>query len=209
MWNSDTARSLATWGYTYPEINDWNQTKAQLSQSVTAQVNALYGPKPVNGVASRKHTRDVTPAKGTEWFVNIAVDKFNLASSFVILIFLGDVPADSTTWVVASIGAVLVSTPPYKRPNAHVITHGEIALKDGLAERVISASDVQDYITKNLQWKVQMADGSVVDTKTCNSLKITVSSKDVTYPSTPYGFPTYGNPTDHPDITQGKAGSSY
>ena len=47
MYTSDTARDLKNWGYTYPEICDWNQTKAQLSATVTAKVNALYNPSGV------------------------------------------------------------------------------------------------------------------------------------------------------------------
>jgi len=38
QWTSASSQYLETFGYTYPEIQDWNQTPAQLSSSVTAQV---------------------------------------------------------------------------------------------------------------------------------------------------------------------------
>lgn len=44
FWTSDSARSLATFGYSYPEINYWNTTPAQLASNVRSQVNNLYNP---------------------------------------------------------------------------------------------------------------------------------------------------------------------
>jgi tyrosinase len=209
FWNSDTTRSLSAWGYTYPEINDWNQTKADLAASVTKQVNALYGSQ--SGANSKKHARDIYPTKTQEWFVDIAVSKFELGSSFSVLIFLGDAPTDSSTWTTATnlAGSLFISTPPYQRKGAKLTTHGEIALKQALETAHLSDTSeagVIDYLTKNLQWRVQKTDGTVVDTSTCLSLKINAKVEDVTYPTSEYGFPSYGNPVEHPEVTEGKAG---
>ncbi|KAI1959289.1 hypothetical protein LOZ58_004560 [Ophidiomyces ophidiicola] len=42
FWNSDTSRSTRTFGYTYPEIQDWNISKEQLQRNVRQRVNELY-----------------------------------------------------------------------------------------------------------------------------------------------------------------------
>jgi tyrosinase len=149
--------------------------------------------------------------KTQEWFVNIAVNKFDLGSSFIVLIFLGDVPADSSTWKIASVGTLFVSTPPYYKKGARLTTHGEVALKEALKAANLSdhtEAGVIDYLTKNLQWKVQKTEGTVVHTSACSSLKISVHVEDVTYPTSEYGLPSYGNPVKHPEITKGKAGGA-
>ena len=169
----------------------------------------MYGSP--SGANKKKHARDISPTKGQEWFVDIAVSKFELGSSFSVLIFLGDAPIDSSTWKMATnlAGSLFISTPPYERKGAKLMTHSEIALKQALdAAKLSDTSEkgVVDYLTKNLQWRVQKTDGTVVDTFDCPSLKITVKVEDVAYPTSDYSFPSYGNPVEHPEVTKGKVG---
>lgn len=44
FWTAANSRDLKSFGYTYPEIQDWNQTPAQLQASVRTAVNNLYNP---------------------------------------------------------------------------------------------------------------------------------------------------------------------
>lgn len=46
-----TAADIKAFGYSYPEIVDWNQSQDALARSVTVSVNRLYGP---NGGGRRK-----------------------------------------------------------------------------------------------------------------------------------------------------------
>lgn len=160
MYTSDTARALKNWGYTYPEIYDWNQTAAQLTATVIAKVNALYNP---SGVLSRRnrHPRDMSNTTQYEWFVNIQVTKSDLQNSSVIFIFLGEAPADASTWKGASnlAGSLFVSVPPnYSIGNNNRYTYGEVPLKEPLAK--VSLSDyskatVAAYLKENLEWRIQ------------------------------------------------------
>lgn len=160
MYTSDTARELKTWGYTYPEISDWNQTKAQLSATVTAKVNALYNP---SGAYSRRkrHPRDLSSTKQHEWFVNIQVAKSELQSSSIVFIFDGAPPADTTTWKGASnlIGSLFVPMPPnYPMGDNKRYTHGEVPLKEALSKAALSdysQAAVGSYLKMNLQWSIQ------------------------------------------------------
>ena len=212
FWNSESARNLSVWGYTYPEINDWNQTPDELAASVTKQVNALYGSS--RGANVRKHARDIPSMTTQEWFVNIAVSKFDLNSSFLVLVFLGDAPADSSTWMMAPnlAGSLFVSVPPYQRTGqAKLMIYGEVALKEALQAANLpdsSEAGVIGYLTNNLQWRIQKTDGTVVDNTACPSLNVSVQVEDVTYPANDSDFPTYSNAVEHPEITQGKAGGA-
>lgn len=43
-YTSTSARSIATFGYSYPEIVDWGVSQQQLQANVRAAVNKLYNP---------------------------------------------------------------------------------------------------------------------------------------------------------------------
>jgi tyrosinase len=52
LHTSNSVAAIKTFGYTYPEINDWSTTPEELATYVRAQVNALYGPDDLNGGAN-------------------------------------------------------------------------------------------------------------------------------------------------------------
>ena len=168
MCTADTARALKNWGYTYPEICDWNQTKSQLSKTVTAKVNALYNP---SGAYSRRkrHPRDMSSTKQQEWFVNIQVAKSELRNSSIIFIFFGEPPADTSIWKGASnlAGSLFVYVPPnYSMGDSKRYTYGEVALKKALSKVSLPDSSkvsVASYLKEHLEWRIQ---------KVCNLIPI-------------------------------------
>lgn len=153
---------MKTFGYTYPEISDWNQDPNQLAATVTAEINALYGPSgPQRKAARKKHSRDISVAKEKEWFVKIAINKKDLELSALVLIFLGDPPTDSSTYKGAEnlAGSLTVFVPPNGLPdNYKSKTHGEVSLQAILEKAALpdySEATVVAYLTKHLQWKIQ------------------------------------------------------
>ncbi|OAX83288.1 hypothetical protein ACJ72_02361 [Emergomyces africanus] len=57
FYNAGTARTLSTFGYTYPEIQDWNGvTPEQLARSVRMAVNQLYNRPGDNNKNRKRHT---------------------------------------------------------------------------------------------------------------------------------------------------------
>jgi tyrosinase len=230
MYTSDTARALKNWGYTYPEICDWNQTQAQLTATVIAKVNALYNP---SGSYSRRkrHPRDMLSNTQYEWFVNIQVAKSDLRNSSVIFIFLGDPPADTSVWKGTSnlVGSLFVSVPSnYSMRDNKRYTYGEVPLKEALSKVSLpdnSEATVAAYLKENLEWRIQrvciflysrlnlhradkilQVDGTVMDILNCPSLQISVQDEEVSPAENKHSFPTYGTPTVHPEITEGKVG---
>lgn len=165
-FTSATSRQTSTFGYTYPEIQDWNQSPAQLKASVTAAINRLYNPNvasvnPRTGeMGSRTH---VANKQATEWSVGIKVSKFDLnGERFIIRLFLDNVPEDPKDWLLASscVGSFPVFPPPHSggAPYPEVIAYSEVSLVNGLAHLGRDATDVhgtRKYLRRALEWRVQ------------------------------------------------------
>jgi tyrosinase len=159
-YTSDTSRYMKTFGYTYPEIQDWNQDATQLAQTVTAKVNALYAPK---GRTHRKrHPRDMAATKEHEWFANMGIDKRNLKElgTVSVMVFLGNPPADPSAYKGASnlAGSLTAFVPPNFSAAHESWTYGEVSLQDVLKKAALpdySEATVVTYLTQHLQWKVQ------------------------------------------------------
>lgn len=81
LYTSETARYTRTFGYTYPEIIDWNVNSSQLSSNVRTKLNALYNPtgeatKRSSPMKRAKAAAQYPNAANHQWFVNIRVDKY-------------------------------------------------------------------------------------------------------------------------------------
>lgn len=117
FWTSNLVRSADTFGYTYPEIQNGNDTAALI-----AAINTLYGPSAPQrkrrhvsdlyersdreargrlstAESSRVYPRTIAGApsysSGREYITNIKAQKFCLGGSFSIFVFLGDNPTTS------------------------------------------------------------------------------------------------------------------
>lgn len=123
FYTSDTARSTRPFGYTYPEIVDWNISSSDLAVSVRAIVNALYNPYAGNKttigktgmIASRRAnvaesfshvTFELAKQLGVnnldiQWSINIQLQRFAFPMAFTIHFFIGDPPADPNAWSAA------------------------------------------------------------------------------------------------------------
>jgi tyrosinase len=159
FYTSRGSRSLSTFGYSYPGIEDWNHTPEQLQANVTAHVNALYGSS--NSLSKR----DVLAprAEVTEWSVTIGVSKFDLGGlRFIIRIFLGDIPENPSDWATsdACVGSFVMLPPPsITGPLPQVLSYNEIGLTEALKARGYDGQDLAatiKYLEEGLQWRVQL-----------------------------------------------------
>ncbi|KAA6415653.1 MAG: hypothetical protein FRX48_00369 [Lasallia pustulata] len=94
LYTSATARSISSFGYTYPEIQDWNVTTTQLSANVRSAINALYSPS--STPSKQPRTNDPASSSPTppdhQWFVNILVTRNALPTGYFIHFFLSPPP---------------------------------------------------------------------------------------------------------------------
>jgi tyrosinase len=149
---------MSTFGYTYPEIQDWSQTLPQLKSNVTAAINRMYKPQ---GTSTK---RVATPGEQTkEWSINLGVNKYDLQGErFIIRIFLGPVPENPKDWPLSSncVGSFPIFLPPHSStgPYPTITAYSEIYLTKGLAENGIDGSNVEaveKWLKSNLCWRVQ------------------------------------------------------
>ncbi|KAI9754063.1 MAG: hypothetical protein M4579_004883 [Chaenotheca gracillima] len=123
LWTSALARSTKTFGYTYPELVDWNVTSDQYQSNVHTAVNKLYGgssasspqnrrrhaPESGSTALMRREKSSIQPissilnkildnGKYNEYMVNIRVQKYALQGSFFVHVFLGDFNPDPASW---------------------------------------------------------------------------------------------------------------
>lgn len=77
LYTSATARSISSFGYSYPEIQDWGVNASQLSANVRKAINALYNP--ASSIAKRDSKSGTAVSSPNsmdyQWFVNIGVDR--------------------------------------------------------------------------------------------------------------------------------------
>ena len=125
FYTSDTSRSTRPFGYTYPELVDWNTSSSSLATSLRATVNALYNPLAGNkttattgmpgNIASRRAnvaesfgcvTFELAKELGVnnldmQWSINVQVQRFAFPTAFTLHFFIGDPPADPNAWSTA------------------------------------------------------------------------------------------------------------
>lgn len=159
FYTSASSWKTSTFGYTYPEIQDWNQTSAQLKSNVTAKFNRLYNPQ---GHAKRT---SVQGAQTKEWSVALNVSKYDLQGErFIVRVFLGPIPENPEAWALSSgcMGSFPVFPPPHKGTELYptMATYSEIDLTKGLENNGIDTANVEavvNWLTSNMNWVVQKA----------------------------------------------------
>ncbi|EXJ57078.1 hypothetical protein A1O7_07422 [Cladophialophora yegresii CBS 114405] len=123
MFTSHDVRSTATFGYSYPELPDWELNPDQLAAHVRAIVNSLYGPSTNSTVRRaseeiKSRSTNIADSFGnisldlarhlnvnnlnTQWSITVLVDRFPLDTSFSIDFFMGDAPHEVSQWPTAA-----------------------------------------------------------------------------------------------------------
>ncbi|KAH9989736.1 tyrosinase [Russula compacta] len=229
FWTSTEINATQTLGYTYPEFNGLpldNQDAVRIA--IIVRVTQKYGgfepyPGPVippaGGGPALAAQYEIAQDHFYNWAVHIKFKKSELASSFAVLIFLGDVPDDPLKWrtspsfIGAHVG--LVNSVPYKCANcieqAGTVVEGFVHLNRAIAKRSdISSYDpsvVAPYLKKNLHWRIQGADRMLIDFDQLPSLEVTVAEALLSL-APGVSLPTRGDPQYHYHITSGKAGGN-
>ena len=165
FYTSDTSRSIRLFGYTYPELVDWNVSSADLTTSVRATVNALYNPSAGNKTAVGKPSNialrraDVAESFSSvtfelakelkvnnldmQWSINVQLQRFAFRTAFAIHFFIGNPPTDPDTWsaapnLIGSHGQFISANVPllYSQGFPAGLQQGEISLTHTLAAGV-------------------------------------------------------------------------
>lgn len=78
FFNSNTSRSTRAFGYTYPELLDWNMDPSTLAFDVRGHINDLYGPTTTASKhAQRRSESRLTVAEMThDYAINVVVNGY-------------------------------------------------------------------------------------------------------------------------------------
>ena len=157
-----------------------------------------------------------------EWIVNVRALKHGLGQSFRVLVFLGPISPDPTTWSREPncVGRVSVlgrriDTPCAKcrRDQAGaLLVSGTVSLTAALLQdvaagrlRSLDPADVVPHLRAHLAWKVTLFSGEERAAADVPGLKVGVSSTKVAIGSD--GVPVYsGECVQHVEVTEGLAG---
>ena len=152
----------------------------QASQSLFAQPPAAQQPVAAAASAAPFHSRGGPqhpvhtpgPGKGVpsavhDWTARIHFKKYELGGSFAVLIFLGDVPADTKQWRSCSsyVGshAAFVNSAASQcsncRSQENTIVEGFVHLNSAIAKKSglnsYEPEKVTPYLQQNLHWRIQ------------------------------------------------------
>lgn len=195
-YTSVTARYTKTFGYSYPEVQDWLFTDpTELAANVTASVNTLYNPTgdlgpfaapapPIKGRGGAEKR-----AEQRAWTLSASVPNGAVGSAFDIIFSSGSI----------SVGKLSVLAVPSSPAENGRTTHAQFSLNRAL--KGMDSSDVQktvDLLKSSLKWKVVKRDGSVVEV--VKGLEVAVADQVVVPARSVREFPIYGEKRFHPEI---------
>jgi tyrosinase len=155
FWTSSGVRSTRVFGYTYPDLFDWNTSEATLASNIRARVNKLYNPTFVSLTGGQRRsvsttgtrltkTRPDTLSKAStvggnqlerQWTITVEIKRFAHRSPFLIDFFVGPPPISPSAWSTASnlIGShaqfiAANSDTPRLDGFPTTLSHGEVSL---------------------------------------------------------------------------------
>ena len=143
-------------------------------KSATGKAESLVhqGDEPLVIKSSDGANDVIAPRKHKEWITNIRVQKHSLGGAFQVHVFLGDVPADTKSWLTHAnnVGtcSILGSNPATTscekcKTDARkgLIITGVVPLTEAMLDairqgnlRSLDTEDVEPYLTNMLDWRV-------------------------------------------------------
>ncbi|KAI0817947.1 hypothetical protein GGR55DRAFT_685409 [Xylaria sp. FL0064] len=145
-----------------------------------------------------------------EWIANIKVKKHAMNCSFLIYLFLGDVPEDTSLWqsldnLVGSLGVFADHGHFTTAENGRVT--GTIPLTSALVrmaadERVLSLdpADVVPFLKSAIRLRIALVNGTSVEANEVDGLSISIVSSMVTVPTTDDQLPQWGEVESNFDL---------
>ncbi|KAG5663138.1 hypothetical protein KAF25_001074 [Fusarium avenaceum] len=180
---SESVKNIKGFGYTYPGLEYWHMSAAQLSSSAKTTINRLYG----SGSSRRRDNEERADSKTTRYFANVELDVTEVER-----------PAQVNVYVSGKlVGGLVVMRQP-----AEGIIHGSFSA-DQAADTpqllgACSPTKVADTVTSGLQVEIVKLDGSKIDLKTVPSLKLSLDDVSYTPPAAEDDLPIYGKPSTQP-----------
>ncbi|KDR79498.1 hypothetical protein GALMADRAFT_208846 [Galerina marginata CBS 339.88] len=190
---------------------------AVAAEKADAEKQAAFSITSAPHAHGTSHGHLVPPNQGLyDWTARIEFKKYELGTSFSVLVFLGAVPEDPEQWAVSPnfVGALhaFVNSKAGHcancRNQVQLVQEGFVHLNQAIVKHSglnsLNPDVVEPYLTKELHWRVQKVDG---EPATLSSLEVSVIATPLSYPPGSM-FPVPGSPRRHGHITHGRTGGS-
>lgn len=217
MWTARMARGTSTFGYTYPELVDWNVSASELKGTVQQKVNQLYNPNPpptVNvtrrmrlrrsanlaGIMSNVHADSALELGvnnlDTQWYLRISIPASMQASAYF---FVGNAPASAESWSRAK-NLVGSYVPPFGYPSSSSAQQIDVPCTHTIAAAVdrgilqdFGAGPVVSFLRTSVVSKVISTTGGTES----DNIQISILSRAVEPRKSLTEFPVYGRFQNH------------
>ncbi|KAK5106279.1 hypothetical protein LTS08_000397 [Lithohypha guttulata] len=219
MWTAATVRDTAIFGYTYPELIDWNVSASDLVTSVRQKVNELYNPdiQPTkNRTTLRNYPRNANLAKAmsnvhgdialqlgvnnlnVQWYLRLVVVGLAVEQGVSVYLFVAKAPTDCSLWSSANTLVGAFSPSGSRRPTTmHQVdipcTHIIAAAVDRGVLPGIRSDAVVPFLSRNLVVKTMRADGTEFSAVPSSGVKLWIVSRPVQPRKSLSEFPLYGD----------------
>ncbi|KAK2054513.1 Di-copper centre-containing protein [Colletotrichum caudatum] len=223
-----TASDIKSFGYSYPEIIDWNQSQDALARQVTVSVNRLYGPGGASRKlkARRKHRRSGcnsqkdqsgsyapptafqpdAPHKKYTAFVDLERSELPLPCSVSIYLdgeFAGKISVMSMPTSGMMHSTVSLNTALKKLGKSMVIPERQgnsdsSASNSTTSQQPVISSDDKEIVQKQLSVEIKSINGTIFPVSSAPSLKMRVELQHVVPPPSEDSLPTVTSITAGP-----------
>ncbi|KAG8798511.1 hypothetical protein FRC16_007116 [Serendipita sp. 398] len=194
FWTAQTATDTRTFNYTYPELEKWSTfTPEEKESRIIKEINIMYQD---NAQLDAAVAASKARPKRTARVVSVRPSEETAE--------LGAVSAKVTGCERCQLGAA-----------EHMRVGGTIPLTGALVQSVqegrvpdLTPEHVAPFLRKELHWRVQRADGSVIELSEIPSLKISAVHFLVTLPDAIDKFPERGEGEEVLSVTTGRLGGA-
>jgi tyrosinase len=202
FWDSDALRDTTVLNYNYADLAS--------GESAADIINSLYRDNETPFAKRNAHDETSRP----EYLANIRADTMSMEGSFTIYFFDGEFnETDPSSWTTTSslLGTHGFFTGLEKKGDGSTLMNAGVSLNAGLNKAVkngrltnLNEKSVNDYLKENLEWRILMLDGTVVDEGDVPGLRVAITTSDVQIPASKNELPVWGGFRTLPDITRGR-----
>ena len=204
---SVTVRDTKSFGYSYPEIVDWNVSAAQLAANVRTAVNRLYQRSTGKSIARRASNISGGSVTRRDWFINFQGVR-QASTPFVVNFFLGEPPVVAKDWAMADnliVSQVVLpdSSGDEVAPPAMAQIPLSRSLETAQQSGKLNGTDINSikaYLKTNLNWSAISLSSDACEVATSNGLDISVVDQEVLENRREDQFHSYGAFNKHPDL---------
>lgn len=224
FWTAEKARDTVVFGYTYPELIDWNVTSDVLQSNVLQAVKIKYSPNVASNSTSRRRLRrssniadlmsDVSAGSALalgmnnqprQWFLRLTFNVPAQSDGAAVYLFAGTPKGTSTTWSTSRnlIGSFLPYGESTWRSGQHMdipCTHTVLAAADRGLLVGLAIDDVVQFLADNVVVRVTERNQREFNSASSLGIKLSIVSQSVELPRSLSEFPQYGQLEVHQDI---------